>query len=158
MPNLTDYIEDYLKKLLALSSSQYIEIKRRELAGKFSCVPSQINYVLDRRFPVERGYLVRSRRGGGGCIRIYRVESLHNGSWSDLFCSLDRESFDAQRARQLLKRMIEDKVISRREAAILDRLLREDLYLATSLNPEELRLLQRELFVNALQELLKVEY
>ncbi len=158
MPNLTDYIEDYLKKLLALSSSQYIEIKRRELAGKFSCVPSQINYVLERRFPLERGYLVQSRRGGGGCIRIYRIETLHSGSWRDLISSLDRESFDPGRARQLLKRMVEDKIISRREAAIFDLLLREDLYLQASLEAEGLRLLQRELFVNALQELLKIEY
>ena len=158
MPNLTDYIEDYLKKLLALSSSQYIEIKRRELAGKFSCVPSQINYVLERRFPLERGYLVQSRRGGGGCIRIYRIETLHSGSWRDLIGSLDRESFDPGRARQLLKRMVEDKIISRREAAIFDLLLREDIYLQASLDAEGLRLLQRELFVNALQELLKIEY
>ena len=158
MPNLTDYIEDYLKKLLALSSSQYIEIKRRELAGKFSCVPSQINYVLERRFPLERGYLVQSRRGGGGCIRIYRIETLRNGSWHDLIGSLDRESFDPGRARQLLKRMVEDKIISRREAAILDQLLLDDLYAESNLDVDEVRLLQRELFVKALQELLKFEY
>jgi transcriptional regulator of stress and heat shock response len=158
MPNLTDYIEDYLKKLLALSSSQYIEIKRRELAGKFSCVPSQINYVLERRFPLERGYLVQSRRGGGGCIRIYRVDTLHAGSWRDLIGSLDRENFDPNRARQLLKRMIEDKIVSRREAAILDRLLQEEHYTGSGLNSERVRLLQRELFVRALQELLKNEY
>ena len=158
MPNLTDYIEDYLKKLLALSSSQFIEIKRRELAGKFSCVPSQINYVLERRFPLERGYLVQSRRGGGGCIRIYRIETLLNGSWRDLIGSLDRESFDPGRARQLLKRMVEDKIISRREAAILDQLLLDDLYAESNLDVDEVRLLQRELFVKALQELLKFEY
>jgi transcriptional regulator of stress and heat shock response len=158
MPNLTDYIEDYLKKLLALSSSQYIEIKRRELAGKFSCVPSQINYVLERRFPLERGYLVQSRRGGGGCIRIYRIDPLHDGFWRDLIGSLDRENFDPGRARQLLKRMIEDKIISRREAAILGQLLQEELYTGSSLDAEEVRLLQRELFVRALQELLKNDY
>jgi transcriptional regulator CtsR len=55
MPNLTDYIEEYLKRLLALSANQFIEIRRRELAGKFSCVPSQINYVLERRFSPPSG-------------------------------------------------------------------------------------------------------
>ena len=45
MPNLTDNIEDYLKKLISLSPRQYIEIQRGELAGKCGCVPSQINYV-----------------------------------------------------------------------------------------------------------------
>lgn len=158
MPNLTDYIEDYLKKLLALSSSQYIEIKRRELAGKFSCVPSQINYVLERRFPLERGYLVESRRGGGGCIRIYRIESLRSGSWRELINSLDTENFSPGRVRQLLKRMVDDKVISRREAAILEQLLLEEVYAEAGLNSEAKRFLQRELFVNALRELLKFNY
>jgi len=155
MPNLTDYIEDYLKKLLTLSSSQYIEIKRRELAGKFSCVPSQINYVLERRFPPERGYLVQSRRGGGGCIRIYRIDPMHTGSWRDFIGSLESENFDPGRAGQLLKRMVEDKIISRREAAILGQLLRDELYVGSNLDSEGVRLLQRELFVRALQELLK---
>jgi transcriptional regulator of stress and heat shock response len=158
MPNLTDYIEDYLKKLLALSSSQFIEIKRRELAGKFSCVPSQINYVLERRFPLERGYLVESRRGGGGCIRIYRIDPVPVGSWQELIANLDRENFSPPRIRQLVKRMVEDKIVTRREAAILKPILSEELFLTTGLSNQEACGLQRELFVCALQELLKVNY
>lgn len=158
MPNLTDYIEEHLKKLLALSSSRYIEIKRRELAGKFSCVPSQINYVLERRFPLERGYLVESRRGGGGCIRIYRIDPLKIGLWRELIDSLGPEQFSPLRVRQLLKRMVEDNVLSRREAAALGSLLKEESYAAAGLESDEVRLLQRELFVGSLQQLLKVEY
>ena len=63
MANLSDYIEDYLKKLLSLSSRRYVDIQRGELAQKFDCVPSQINYVLSTRFSLERGYVVESRRG-----------------------------------------------------------------------------------------------
>ena len=50
------------------------ELQRRGLAERFSCVPSQINYVIETRFTPEHGYLVESRRGGGGYIRIVRVQ------------------------------------------------------------------------------------
>lgn len=49
------------------------ELQRSELASRFKCVPSQINYVISTRFSPEHGYIVESRRGGGGYIRISRV-------------------------------------------------------------------------------------
>ena len=49
------------------------EIQRNELAQSIGCVPSQINYVIASRFTPEQGYIVESRRGGGGYIRIRRV-------------------------------------------------------------------------------------
>ena len=70
MRNISDIIENYLKKVLELSDTEIIEIKRGEMADKFQCVPSQINYVINTRFTIERGYLVESKRGGGGYIRI----------------------------------------------------------------------------------------
>ena len=50
------------------------ELQRSSLADRFGCVPSQINYVIATRFSPERGYMVESRRGGGGYIRITRVQ------------------------------------------------------------------------------------
>jgi len=158
MPNLTDYIEEYLKRLLALSTNQYIEIRRRELAGKFSCVPSQINYVLERRFPLERGYLVEGRRGGGGCIRIYRIEPNQVGSWKELVSSLCGEEFEAVRVRQLLKRMNEDKIISKRESSVLEAVMRDENYAEAGLSRAQAKKLQRRLIGEALEELLKVGY
>ena len=158
MPNLTDYIEEYLKRLLALSANQYIEIRRRELAGKFSCVPSQINYVLERRFPLERGYLVEGRRGGGGCIRIYRIEPGQVSSWRELVSSLSDDEFETTRVRQLLIRMSEDKIISKREAGLLEAIIRDGSYAEAGLTRAQSRKLQRRLFSEALEELLKVEY
>ncbi len=156
MPNLTDYIEEYLKKLLALSSKHYIEIQRRELAGKFSCVPSQINYVLDRRFSLERGYLVESRRGGGGCIRIYRVEPAHVMPWHEVIGKLDDEKFEPRKIRQMLKRMHEEKVVSSREERLLEAIFQDSIYEGCILNREQIRKLQRRLFSAILEELLKV--
>ncbi len=69
-------IEDYLKQILG--NSAQIEIRRAEIANHFDVVPSQINYVIKTRFTPKNGYLVRSKRGGGGYIRIERVSLLDN--------------------------------------------------------------------------------
>ncbi len=158
MPNLTDCIEDYLKKLLALSMNNHIEVQRRELAQKFSCVPSQINYVLQRRFPQDRGYLVESRRGGGGCIRIYRIESGRVGPWKEIVSSVKNGSFEPARARQLIKRMYEEKIISQREARLLEKLTGDDIFKKQDLTGEQKRKIQQKLFVEAVEELFKLSY
>ena len=73
MARLSDMIEEFIKAMLDEDEMSSIEIQRNELEGHFKCVPSQINYVISTRFSPEKGYIVESRRGGGGCIRICRV-------------------------------------------------------------------------------------
>ena len=68
---ISDSIENFICELFDAKNS--IELKRNELATYFNCVPSQINYVISTRFTTERGYIVESRRGGGGHIKITRV-------------------------------------------------------------------------------------
>ena len=77
MRNISDIIEQYLKQVIDLSNNNVIEIKRNEIADRFECVPSQINYVINTRFTLERGFVVESKRGGGGYIRIIKVK-LHD--------------------------------------------------------------------------------
>jgi len=72
MAILSDIIEQFIKKMIE-EMDGVIEIQRNELASHFNCVPSQINYVIDTRFTSEKGYYVESRRGGGGHIKIKRV-------------------------------------------------------------------------------------
>lgn len=69
--NLSNAIAQMITEMLGESSE--IEIQRNILAQNLGCVPSQINYVLSSRFTPERGFMVESRRGGGGCIRIVRI-------------------------------------------------------------------------------------
>lgn len=69
---ISDIIEQFLLELIQDSEGE-VEIKRNELAGHFNCVPSQINYVISTRFTAENGYIVESRRGGGGSIKIRRI-------------------------------------------------------------------------------------
>lgn len=75
---LCDTIEAFIKELMEEERSQ-IELKRNELAEYFRCAPSQINYVLATRFTPDHGYLIESRRGGGGYIRIIRVTISDQG-------------------------------------------------------------------------------
>ena len=73
MSSLSDKIETYLRELIKRYEGE-VEIKRNRLADDFNCAPSQINYVLDTRFTIERGYIIESRRGGGGFVRIIKVK------------------------------------------------------------------------------------
>ncbi len=70
---LSDLIADFI--LNGLSDGGAVELQRSELADRFNCVPSQINYVISTRFSPEHGYLVESQRGGGGYIRITRLQT-----------------------------------------------------------------------------------
>ena len=74
---LSDMIEEMIQQMLA-EADGIAEIQRNELANKLGCVPSQINYVITSRFTPEQGYIVESRRGGGGFIRIIR--KVHSGN------------------------------------------------------------------------------
>ena len=71
---ISDVIAQFINEALSQADGT-AELQRTDLAGKFNCVPSQINYVLSTRFSPERGYIVESRRGGGGYIRITRVRT-----------------------------------------------------------------------------------
>lgn len=70
--NLSDMIEQYIRE--CIDERESIEIKRNEMASQFHCVPSQINYVIATRFIPELGFCVESRRGGGGYIKISRMD------------------------------------------------------------------------------------
>ena len=73
MKNMADAIESFIVGQLLAASKNTVLVQRNELADRLSCAPSQISYVLSTRFPPEKGYLVESRRGSGGFIRIVRI-------------------------------------------------------------------------------------
>ena len=119
MRNISDVIEGYLKEVIELSERDHIEIKRNEVAEKFQCVPSQINYVINTRFTVDRGYLVESKRGGGGYIRIKRIR-LHQKSdvISDIIGRLENGATQNM-AEDIVFRLLDEEVVSKREAKLI---------------------------------------
>ncbi|WP_420808766.1 CtsR family transcriptional regulator [Bacillus salacetis] len=119
MRNISDIIENYLKKVFESSGNEIVEIKRSEIADKFQCVPSQINYVINTRFTIERGYMVESKRGGGGYIRIMKVQSLDHAHLVDQLIALVDTRVSQSTAEDLVYRLVEEEVISLREAKIM---------------------------------------
>jgi transcriptional regulator of stress and heat shock response len=118
MRNISDIIEQHLKKILQQSNGA-VEIQRSELADQFSCVPSQINYVISTRFTVEKGYLVESKRGGGGYIRIRKVEIIDKDSFYYKLMELIGERITAAACDNIIDRMLEEGLISHREMRLM---------------------------------------
>ncbi|KWW21542.1 MULTISPECIES: CtsR family transcriptional regulator [Bacillaceae] len=119
MRNISDVIETYLKQVLEISQKDILEIKRSEIADKFQCVPSQINYVINTRFTIERGYVVESKRGGGGYIRIMKVESQDYVQLINQLLSLIGPRVTQSMAEGVIARLMNEEVINEREAKIM---------------------------------------
>ncbi|KRG14258.1 CtsR family transcriptional regulator [Lederbergia galactosidilytica] len=119
MRNISDIIENYLKKVLELSEKEIVEIKRSEVADKFQCVPSQINYVINTRFTIERGYLVESKRGGGGYIRISKVRSHDKSHLIDQLSALTESQISQSSAHDIILRLLEEGIVTEKEARLM---------------------------------------
>ncbi|MDO5037250.1 MAG: CtsR family transcriptional regulator [Tissierellia bacterium] len=118
MAHLSNTIEAYILELLGERGGK-LEIQRNLLAEQFACAPSQINYVLTTRFTPYKGYYVESRRGGGGYIRIVQVQL---DQVDDLLASYQEEvgqEITKDRADQVLDSLEEGKLLSAREARLL---------------------------------------
>ncbi len=102
-----------------MSDRDIVEIKRSEMADKFECVPSQINYVINTRFTLERGYLVESKRGGGGYIRIMKVKTHDEAHLIEQLVHLVENRISQASAESVISRLVEEAVISKREAKIM---------------------------------------
>lgn len=119
MRNISDVIEQYLKEVLTSKGKNAIEIKRSEIADQFKCVPSQINYVINTRFTAEKGYIVESKRGGGGYIRIIRVKHQYKADMIDEIIKMVNPSLSQQAAVHVLERLYDEELITEREEKIM---------------------------------------
>lgn len=115
--SISDVIEAYLKSILG--DDPRIEIRRAEIADHFDVVPSQINYVIKTRFNLQNGYLVQSKRGGGGYIRIERVNLLDDDDVLQMLIANISEAISEKDAAKIIKTLYEEKLISRREGDLM---------------------------------------
>ncbi|MGD8399434.1 MAG: CtsR family transcriptional regulator [Bacillota bacterium] len=126
MRNLADFIEQYLTGILERQSP--IELQRQELAKMFRCAPSQINYVLETRFTFERGYLVESKRGGGGYIRIRQIPWRTGGSWPQIVAEIIPPSIKEAELEAVLADLVHRQLLELGEARLCLELIRRDLH------------------------------
>ncbi|PEY31745.1 CtsR family transcriptional regulator [Bacillus cereus] len=119
MRNISDIIEQYLKQVIDLSNNNVIEIKRNEIADRFDCVPSQINYVINTRFTLERGFVVESKRGGGGYIRIIKVKLHDDIDIINQMLHMIEHSIVQGNAESIIIRLVEEGIVTNREAKLM---------------------------------------
>lgn len=120
MARLSDVIEEFIKDLFEDDScNDELQIQRNELADKFSCAPSQINYVLSTRFTNEKGYLIESRRGGGGYIVIRRVKNDDFDHVKNVIFESIGDSITYHNAVMILQHLYEMNRITEREFNII---------------------------------------
>ena len=114
---MSDLVAQYILEMLEQQDGS-AEIQRNELAGSLGCVPSQINYVITSRFTPEQGYIVESRRGGGGYIRISRVNMDKGTALMHIINSVG-DTLDKATAEVMLKNMLQRNLIELLPAKII---------------------------------------
>ena len=108
---LSDVIASFIQSALE-ETDGVLELQRSDLAQRFNCVPSQINYVMSTRFSPEHGYIVESRRGGGGYIRITRVRTDRKTLLMHVINSIG-DTLDLPSARAIIQNLTESEAIDR---------------------------------------------
>ena len=115
---ISDLIAKRIIEIINESEMNMAEIQRNELANALGCVPSQINYVLSSRFTPENGYIIESRRGGGGYVRIRRVSVNRSSAIMHIINSIGQK-LDAMSSRILLENCLQNGIIDAKSATMI---------------------------------------
>ena len=118
MSVLSDTIEEFIKTMMPENENS-VDLKRNELAQYFSCAPYQINYVIKTRFNINHGYHTESRRGGGGYIRIIRVNTCDKDYLMTLLNDTIGQSISQRDALGIISHIYELKIISEQTAKVM---------------------------------------
>jgi len=149
---LSQKIAQMLEEMLEESGGE-LSIVRNELASRLGCVPSQINYVITSRFTPERGYVVESRRGGGGYVRIRKV-TMHRNEYLMHFYQAIGERISLENATFFLSALCEKAILKPKEARLLTATLSDS---ALAKIPREQRdVLRADLMKNIILQILSL--
>ncbi|MBW6410345.1 CtsR family transcriptional regulator [Clostridium weizhouense] len=119
MAKLSDIIEEFIKEMFNDSNNNIILIQRNELADQFSCAPSQINYVLTTRFTYNKGYLIESKRGGGGHIVIKQLNHEGSNERETIINQSIGNSITYHNAVDIIENLYESNIITDRECELM---------------------------------------
>ncbi len=125
MSSLSKQIEEYIKALLEQESAGVVEIQRNFLSEYFHCVPSQINYVLSTRFTPVQGYMVETRRGGGGFVRIVSLQLEDDDDIQDALTEAVGDNLTQSDSEGLTEYLYQQGVISQREMLLFNSMLKD---------------------------------
>ncbi len=126
MPTISDMVEKYILNIVKNSKEGIIHIQRTNLSEKFSCVPSQINYVIKTRFTIERGFLVESKRGEGGFLKIIKIPVIQTKIYLDRINEGTANYIGSEQTKNFLNRLVEEKILNEREKNLIWQLLKDE--------------------------------
>ncbi len=153
MSNISDIIEAFL--LDTLGDENTLSISRNQLASYFAVAPSQINYVLSTRFTPAKGYVVQSRRGGGGFITVVRLTESPSTVAEEILSRPANEGYSYRTACQILERLIRDGLLTEREGVLVSAALSDKALLAPTVMQKDV--LRASILKAVVSEALKQE-
>ena len=125
---ISDEITAYILHMLEEADNGETELQRNLLAEELGCVPSQISYVLTSRFTPEQGYIVESRRGGGGYIRIHRIQyDAAKAALMHIVNSIG-EALSPMTADAVLQNLADRRIITQEVARLMGAALSDKAY------------------------------
>ena len=140
MSNIADLIEAYILRQLAAQQDGKVELRRTDIADEISCAPSQISYVLSTRFTQDKGFVVESRRGLGGYIRIVQIP-LKNLVYQDMLGKIN-EKTEFPEVQSMVRYLLQHQMITNREAALMMQVISAAYQSETMPAQERVRLLK----------------
>ena len=154
--NITAEIQKYFTQLFSQTTESHIVISRKDVAARFGCVPSQINYVIRSRFAPENGFLIESQRGGHGYIKIMRISFKNVDEKLSHIVDMITDSISEQDARRLLVNLQERAFISASERLLIEVAMRnqdENCRMLFDVSPYKRELMRAELLKKLLTSL-----
>lgn len=150
MQNISDVIEQFILSIIGDESS--VKLSRNQLANYFSVAPSQINYVLSTRFCIDRGYVIESKRGGGGGVTLVRISLDNQDLLPTLIKQIDQMDYlTANKASDIIDRLLRDKVINQGESDLLKAVVSDKALV----NPLADKVLRKNILKQVLIELMR---
>ena len=154
--NLSHNIEQYILDRLSDEQENFVSLRRKELAEKFECVPSQINYVLRSRFSPEQGYIIDSRRGEHGYIKIIKVLCITPEEKMQHIDDIIDDSISLQEAHKILASLESRDFITQRERLLMEISLRHTDYIWQDLHTARRERILADLLKRMLNGLMKL--
>lgn len=148
---LADTIAKIIEEMLD-DAGGALELQRNEMANRIGCVPSQISYVITSRFTPEKGYIIESRRGGGGCIKIVRKQMQSDEYLMHFFYAIG-DSISEREVLAYLNNLYGNELISKKSYDIIASATSNSAL--SNLSPEARDIVRAKIFKHTILALMK---
>lgn len=151
MQNISNIIEEFI--LSTMGEDNTLHLSRNDMAEYFNCAPSQINYVLSTRFNLNRGFVIQSQRGGGGYIKIYRIDNFDDNYIHQVINERVKDKISYKDAIYILEDLKQKEFISNEQAVVIGFAINPKSLISPINNEDQLRAnILRNVLINIIKE------